>query len=635
MAEVIAGKYRLVRKLGQGGMAAVYLARAEGAVGFERDVVIKRLDPALARDPDAMTMLLDEARIAASLHHDHIAQVFDFGRDDDGYFIVMEYLVGRDARQLVRACPSGIALPQAVAIVMRAAAGLHYAHEQRDAAGQPLHIVHRDVTGGNVFVTFEGGVKVIDFGIARSAVRSTVTRAGFVKGTVAYMSPEQVQGLVVDRRSDVFSLGVVLYELVTGRRPFDQPGDPELTIMRRIEAGIATPPSAVRTECPPQLEEVIERMLAADPVVRVQTAEAVAVALDAVARSQGWSTTAIDLGRYVRALLPPDPAAVEAVVAPAASAPGSLAAATRVDRPRSSPSAPPPAQSLAPAPAAPAPPRPRRSGRWIVAVLAVAASAAAAIGGFALVRRNGSTTSVPHDASIQLAARASDGGVDSSSTTSDATEPPEAIEDNKAVDAWLYGSSANEVAERKAVLDLLARSPSPAASPALLDRALSNADLPGILGRRAQELAVAMFTRGAEANATDTDTPFLVHFAQLARPAAIRILLAHGADPDAADENHWTALHWLASYGPSNPDIAAAAAMLLDAKANVNARSTLGSTPLHVAAQNDSTAIAELLVARGADLDAVDTSGYSALPRAKPGVQAVLLKHGAHELRPR
>jgi ankyrin repeat protein len=145
-----------------------------------------------------------------------------------------------------------------------------------------------------------------------------------------------------------------------------------------------------------------------------------------------------------------------------------------------------------------------------------------------------------------------------------------------------------------------------------------------------------MFTRGAEANATNADhTPLLVHFAQLARPAAIRILLAHGADPDAGDENRWTALHWFASYGANNRDIAAAAALLLDAKANINAKDQHGATPLHVAATNNSTAMTELLVARGADLDAVDTSGYSPLARAKPGVRAVLLKHGAHDLQPR
>jgi serine/threonine-protein kinase len=295
--DVIAGKYRIIRPLGRGGMAEVFLARVEGVGGFSRQVVLKRLDAAVARDPDAVTLFLDEARTASRLHHQHIAQVFDFGHDDDGYFLAMEYLDGADARTLVRA--AGVAMPvgAAVAITSAAALGLHHAHE--------LAVIHRDVTGGNVFVTYDGAVKVIDFGIARAADRTTRTRDGVVRGTVAYMSPEQVQGFVLDRRSDLFSLGVVLYELVTGRRPFDDPGNSELVVMKRIEAGVHTSPRSLRRDLPGALDDLIERLLEIDPALRPASGEVLASALDAIARMP-----APELGRYVRSIAP-QPATAE------------------------------------------------------------------------------------------------------------------------------------------------------------------------------------------------------------------------------------------------------------------------------------------------------------------------------------
>jgi serine/threonine protein kinase len=306
--ELIAGKYRVTRKLDSGGMADVFLARVEGAAGFARTVVIKRLAPALARDPEVVAMFLDEARIAARLHHGNIAQVFDFGTDAAGYYLAMEFLAGRDALDLVRAAaPDPLPLSAAVAIVVGAAAGLHHAHEQLDDAGRPLGIVHRDVTSSNVFVTADGGVKVIDFGIARAADRSTVTRSGLVKGTTAYLSPEQVAGVTVDRRSDLFQLGVVLYELVTGVRPFDRRGDTELVIMKRIEAGTFTRAREVRAELPADLDALIARMLAVDPAARLPTCESVIVELDALVRRYGWSTSPHELARVVKELFPVSP----------------------------------------------------------------------------------------------------------------------------------------------------------------------------------------------------------------------------------------------------------------------------------------------------------------------------------------
>lgn len=285
-------------------MAEVFLATAHGAGDFARTVVLKRLDATLARDPDAVTLFLDEARTAARLHHHNICQVFDFGNDDEGYFLAMEYLDGVDVRALVRANVSGVELPAAITIAIGAAAGLHHAHELVDDRGRALDVVHRDVTAGNVFVTRDGGVKLIDFGIARAADRTTRTREGLVRGTVVYMSPEQVAGLVVDRRSDLFSLGVVLYELVTGRRPFDHAGDTDLVAMRRIETGVHASAASLRRDCPPDLDDVIEALLAVDPALRPQTGVAVVGALDDIARKRSWSTGALNLAGLVSALLP-------------------------------------------------------------------------------------------------------------------------------------------------------------------------------------------------------------------------------------------------------------------------------------------------------------------------------------------
>jgi hypothetical protein len=402
---VIAGKYRIVRPLGRGGMAEVFLARAEGAGGFSRQVVLKRLDAAIARDPDAVTLFLDEARTASRLHHQHIAQVFDFGHDDDGYFLAMEYLDGADARALVRAATTGIAIPAAVAIVSAAALGLHHAHE--------LAVIHRDVTGGNVFVTYDGAVKVIDFGIARAADRTTRTRDGLVRGTVVYMSPEQVQGFVLDPRSDLFSLGVVLYELVTGRRPFDDPGNSDLVVMKRIEAGVHTSPRALRSDLPAALDDLIERLLDVDPALRPASGEALAIALDAIARMP-----APELGRYVRSIAP-QPAAVEETPGvettreaetisarrPPRTLPGPPARVEPTAEPTIDPTIEPTGRTL------PGPPvrlaAPRRRHRWPLAIgIGGLVAAASIVGVIAATRSDG--RAVVGDASVDATADAID-----------------------------------------------------------------------------------------------------------------------------------------------------------------------------------------------------------------------------------
>ena len=217
------GKYQLVQHLASGGMANVYLARLSGPGGFERHVVLKTLRTDGVADPALLPMFLDEARVVATLHHQHIAQVYEVGSEDETYFLAMEYVHGETVRQVLEtAVEHERTLPLAfgVTVVCAAAAGLHHAHERRGASGAPLGIVHRDVTPSNVIVSYDGSVKLIDFGIAKADGRATHTRTGFIKGKVGYMAPEQVRGYAVDRRSDVFALGVLAYELTTQKRAF-------------------------------------------------------------------------------------------------------------------------------------------------------------------------------------------------------------------------------------------------------------------------------------------------------------------------------------------------------------------------------------------------------------------------------
>ncbi|HEY5944430.1 MAG TPA: serine/threonine-protein kinase, partial [Kofleriaceae bacterium] len=237
----------MLRPLAKGGMAEVFLARAIGLGGFARHVVIKRIRVENGTDQKSIDMFLDEARLVASLHHRNIVQVHDVGEEDSKYFFVMEYVHGRDTRELLRHVKDAkqqVPLEHVITIVTAAAAGLHYAHEQRGADRKPLQIVHRDVSPGNILVAFDGGVKVVDFGIAKTEDRSWDTQAGEMKGKVGYMSPEQCKALPLDRRTDVYMLGIVLYELCTVRRLFK--GENRFDTMAQIVEGNVAPPSRHR-----------------------------------------------------------------------------------------------------------------------------------------------------------------------------------------------------------------------------------------------------------------------------------------------------------------------------------------------------------------------------------------------------
>ncbi|MCU0672648.1 MAG: serine/threonine protein kinase [Myxococcota bacterium] len=273
------GPYRIVGELAKGGMTQILLATLEGPHRLRRWVAIKRILPHLAGDPEVVRMFLDEARILGALHHPNVVQVRELV-DGGSLFLVMEYLEGEPVARYLRRCDrDGELLPLALGmhVVAEAAIGLHAAHELEGTDGAPLEVVHREVTPENLFVTYDGKVKVIDFGIAKSRERDTITEVGLLKGKLPYMAPEQFLDDVIDRRVDVFALGVCLYEMTTGRRLF-QRASLDLT-MRAVVAGRVPPPSGVVVGYPVELERICLRALAHDPSDRYPTAAALAADL--------------------------------------------------------------------------------------------------------------------------------------------------------------------------------------------------------------------------------------------------------------------------------------------------------------------------------------------------------------------
>jgi len=293
-------EYELLAPLAEGGMAEIFLARARGLAGMERYVVLKRILRDHAADPRWVEMFLDEARLVARLHHPNIAQVFDLGKIDDTYFFTMEYIHGEDLRAIWdRSLRRGERVPLGVAIgaLAGAAAGLAYAHELCDSGGTPLHIVHRDVSPSNILVSYDGGVKVVDFGVARANLRSSKTASGAVKGKISYFSPEQCQNRTIDARTDVFSLGIVLWELCTGRRLYRR--DSDFDEMNAIINEPPEPPSSIDAELPAELDEVVLKALAKQPDDRFATARELQEALEAVADRASIACSPSVLRRYL------------------------------------------------------------------------------------------------------------------------------------------------------------------------------------------------------------------------------------------------------------------------------------------------------------------------------------------------
>jgi len=275
------GRYELLKRLAGGGMGEVYLARQRGIDGFQKLLVIKTLLPHLCEDEEFITMFKDEARVTAQLIHPNICQVFEFEQVSGVFYMAMEYLRGEDLRRLWKACEqrgTPLRVPLICRVIADAAAGLDFAHSLRDSRGQPHNIVHRDISPQNILVTFEGGVKVIDFGVAKAAGRAQHTRTGALKGKYSYMSPEQAAGADVDGRSDIFALGIVLHELLTGRRLFK--ADSDVQTLARVRECVVAPPSRFNPQLPAGVDQIVLKALAKNPDERYATAQEFRLAIE-------------------------------------------------------------------------------------------------------------------------------------------------------------------------------------------------------------------------------------------------------------------------------------------------------------------------------------------------------------------
>jgi serine/threonine protein kinase len=284
-------------------MARIYLAKAGGIGAFERYVVLKTISPDRAGDQRFVTMFLDEARLAATLNHQNIAQVYEVDEADGNLFITMEYVHGENLRHILESTlRKGWTIPVelAVMIVSSASAGLHHAHERKGKNGQPLNIVHRDVSPANIMVGYDGSVKLLDFGIAKAEERSTKTQQGTIKGKYGYMSPEQCRGKPIDRRSDIFALGIVLYEITTLRRAFR--GNDDFDTMKRIVNGDLVPPSVAVPSYPRELEAIVLTAMARDPDYRFQTTQEMLEALDAFMQRAKLSGSPSAMARFMTQL---------------------------------------------------------------------------------------------------------------------------------------------------------------------------------------------------------------------------------------------------------------------------------------------------------------------------------------------
>ncbi|WP_437818243.1 serine/threonine-protein kinase [Sorangium sp. So ce1078] len=389
-------RYLLFDEIGAGGMATVHLGRQHGSAGFRRTVAVKRLYPQFVRDPELVAMLLDEARVAARIRHPNVVSTIDVVSSGGEVLLVMEYVHGEPLARLLRAATKdGGAPPPRIACAVLAGAlhGLHAAHEATTEDGDPLGLVHRDVSPHNLLVGEDGVARVLDFGVAKSAGRAQITRDGQIKGKLAYMSPEQIAGEPLDRRADVYAAGVVLWETLTGERLFEGRGE-ALSILRLLQAGV-DPPSARRPGVPPELEAITLRALARDPEDRFPTARAMALALEAT----GLAASTSEVGAWVTSLAGESlaqRAALIAAIEPRAATPSALPeAGTGGTGPAEAPALGPP-QAASPS-----------RQRWgaVAATGALLAIAAAAIG----LARADAPPRVRAQAGVAAAARARGG----------------------------------------------------------------------------------------------------------------------------------------------------------------------------------------------------------------------------------
>ncbi len=400
------GPYVLLEKIASGGMAEVWKARKRGEEGFQKIVAIKKILPHLSDDQEFIEMFVDEAKLAAQLNHNNIIHIYDLGKIQSSYYIAMEFIDGHDLKNILkqgqeRDQPLGVEL--ALFVASKIAAALDYAHRKRDFDEKEMGLVHRDVSPPNVLVSEDGDIKLCDFGIAKAASKASQTQAGALKGKLQYMSPEQAWGRNIDRRSDIFALGAVLFEMLTGRRLFT--GDSELSILEQVREARITPPSQFNEEVTPEIDAIVVKALQKDPANRYQTAGEMARDIESVLYNLRPTPTSADLAIYMNRIWSPAP--VPAPVPEPAPEPVPQSAPAPVPVPAPAPA---PASASAPAPAThPTPPgvvmpawdaRTPKKRSVALPLTFVAVLVGLIVGGFLYVRSRNTTSAAPTAARV-------------------------------------------------------------------------------------------------------------------------------------------------------------------------------------------------------------------------------------------
>jgi serine/threonine protein kinase len=296
------GKYLLIEKIAAGSLTELFRAKIIGVQGFEKPIAVKRLLPSLTSETKLVRAFIDEANLAALLNHQNIIQIYDFGSIDSSHFIAMEYLFGKDLRMITqKSVEENVSFPLEYSfhITSKICAGLDYAHKIKDFQGNSLNLVHRDISPQNIIITYEGDVKLVDFGIARAATQSTKTQVGMIKGKVAYMSPEQAEGKQIDHRSDIFATGILFYEMVTGRRMFE--GD-TLHMLSKVRSADYTPAENFVQNLPPKVYEILHHALSRDPENRYQSCGEMLADLEECIYERGFKPNPRELSKYMNML---------------------------------------------------------------------------------------------------------------------------------------------------------------------------------------------------------------------------------------------------------------------------------------------------------------------------------------------
>ena len=305
-------RYEPLKKLATGGMAEIFLAKQSGLEGFEKVVVLKRILPHLASDDEFVSMFLDEARIAAKLSHPNVVQIYDLGKADATYYIAMEYVSGRNVQHLInkqQELGGHLPVEHVARIIAGVCDGLHYAHSRNDYDGKPLNIIHRDISPQNILVSFAGGVKVVDFGIAKASTQLAQTRAGVLKGKYAYMSPEQVRGAKIDGRSDLFAVGLVMYEMLTGVRAFER--ENSLKTLKAIVQEKPLNPRELNPEIPMEMVKLLSKALEKNPDRRYKSAQEMQLAIEDWLEASPKKSNNVRLSRFLYDLFDDELASAE------------------------------------------------------------------------------------------------------------------------------------------------------------------------------------------------------------------------------------------------------------------------------------------------------------------------------------